>query len=350
MLREIGGRFVGARSPLFVIAEIGLNHGGSVDRALEMVDAAANAGASAIKLQSLTADRLVAASCPAPAHVSASSLREFFATFELDVDAHRAVIARARDHRLAVLSTPFSEQAVAMLETLGIDGYKIASGDLTHHGLISLAASTGRPVILSTGMSTLPEVIEAVAVVRRTGGVQVAALHCVSAYPTPVDAENLRAVATLASALQIPVGLSDHGSGLHAAIAAVALGATIYERHLVLEADAAAIDRAVSSTPSELAEIVQAAGRIRLALGDGRKVVQPCELPNVVASRRGLYAARTLRAGERLGSGDLVALRPASECSPADLPLLIGATVQRTVAQGAPLLPHDLSLALERAS
>jgi N-acetylneuraminate synthase/N,N'-diacetyllegionaminate synthase len=350
MLREIGGRAVGKYAPLFVIAEIGLNHGGSLDRALEMVDAAASAGASAVKLQSLTADRLVASSCPAPAHVSATSLREFFATFELDVDAHRAVIARAREHGLAVLSTPFSEQAVAMLEMLGIDGYKIASGDLTHHGLISLAASTGKPVILSTGMSTLPEVVEAVAVVRRAGGEQVAALHCVSAYPTPVESQNLRAVATLAAALHIPVGLSDHGSGLHAAIAAVALGASIYERHLVLDNDADAIDRAVSSTPSELAAIVTAAGQTQLALGDGRKVVQAPELPNVVPSRRGLYAVRTLQAGERLGPSDLVALRPASECSPADLPLLIGATVQRTVEQGAPLMTHDLSFALERAS
>jgi N-acetylneuraminate synthase/N,N'-diacetyllegionaminate synthase len=350
MLRDIGGRPIGPTARVFVIAEIGLNHGGSVEQALRMVDAAAAAGASAIKLQTLEADRLVASSCPAPAHVAATSLREFFAAFELDLDAHRAVVARAREHRLAVLSTPFSEQAVAMLETLGIDGYKIASGDLTHHGLIATAASTGRPVILSTGMSTLPEVLEAVAVVRRAGGEQVAALHCVSAYPTPIEAQNLRAIATLASALHIPVGLSDHGSGLQAAIAAVALGASIYERHLVLDDDAEAIDRAVSSTPSELAAIVRAAGQTRLALGDGRKVVQAAELPNVVPSRRGLYAVRTLQAGERLGPGDVVALRPASEYSPADLPLLVGATVQRTVPQGAPMLTHDLTFALERAS
>lgn len=212
MLHEIAGRAIGAGARIFVIAEIGLNHGGSVDRALAMVDAAAKAGASAIKLQTMTADRLVAESCPPPAHVKAASLREFFATFELDMDAHRAVIARARAHRLAVLSTPFSEAAVAMLETLGVDAYKIASGDLTYHPLISVAASTGRPVILSTGMSTLPEVMQAVAVARRAGGDQLAALHCVSAYPTPVESQNLRAIATLGSALHIPVGLSDHGT------------------------------------------------------------------------------------------------------------------------------------------
>ena len=343
MLREIGGRAVGPGARVFVIAEIGLNHGGSVDRALEMVDAAAMAGASAIKLQTLEAHNLVAESCPAPAHVSATSLRDFFSTYELDVDAHRAVIARARAHRLAVLSTPFSEHAVAMLETLGVDAYKIASGDLTYHGLIAAAASTGRPVVLSTGMSTLPDVMKAVAIARRAGGDQIAALHCVSAYPTPVESQNLRAIATLASALQIPVGLSDHGAGLHSAIAAVALGASIYERHLVLEDDADAIDRAVSSTPGELGEIVSALAQTRLALGDGRKVCQPAELANVIPSRRGLYATRTLNSGDRLTPADFIALRPANGFSPADLPALVGSTLQRTVPAGAPICADDIA-------
>lgn len=345
MLRDIGGRAVGPGSRVFVIAEIGLNHGGSVDRALEMVDAAAMAGASAIKLQTLEAHNLVAESCPAPAHVSATSLRDFFATYELDVDAHRAVIARARAHRLVVLSTPFSENAVAMLETLGVDAYKIASGDLTYHSLIAVAASTGRPIVLSTGMSSLPDVMKAVAVARRAGGEQIAALHCVSAYPTPVESQNLRAIATLASALQIPVGLSDHGAGLHSAIAAVALGASIYERHLVLEDDADAIDRAVSSTASELGEIVRAMAQTRLALGDGRKVCQPAEQPNVIPSRRGLYAKRALNPGDRLTPADLIALRPASGFSPADVPALVGSTLQRMVPAGAPICADDIARA-----
>lgn len=350
MLREIGGRPVGANAPVFVMAEIGLNHGGSVDRALAMVDGAAAAGASAIKVQTLTADRLVASSCPAPAHVRASSLREFFAAFELNIEAHRAVFARARAHRLAVVATPLSEEAVAMLEALGVDAYKIASGDLTHHGLIARAAHTGRPVVLSTGMSTLDEVVEAVRHARSAGGDRIAALHCVSAYPTPVDAQNLRAIVTLANALGVPAGLSDHGSGLHAAIAAVALGACIYERHLVLDDHAEAIDLAVSSTPAELAAIVGAVHDTRVALGDGRKVIQTAERPNVVPSRRGLYAARPLRAGERCAPGDLIALRPASAFSAADLPLIVGATVRRDVPAGAPLSVHDVFLARERAA
>jgi N,N'-diacetyllegionaminate synthase len=343
MLREIAGRTIGPNARVFVIAEIGLNHGGSLDRALAMVDAAAAAGASGIKLQTLVAKDLVASSCPAPAHVNATSLREFFATYELDLEAHRAVIARARAHRLVVLSTPFSEGAVSMLELLGIDAFKIASGDLTYTGLIAAAARTGRPVILSTGMSYLPEIVQSVAAARAAGADQVAVLHCVSAYPTPTESQNLRAISTLSDTLRIPVGLSDHGTGLHAAIAAVALGACIYERHLVLDEDMTAIDRPVSSTPSELGTIIRAMAQTRLALGDGRKVPQLAERPNVMPSRRGLYANRPLQAGTRVEPGDLVALRPASDFSPADLSALLGTTLHADVPAGAPIRADHLA-------
>src|SRR5262245_49777921 len=259
---EIGGRRIGRRHPVFVIAEIGLNHGGHVDRALELVEAAAWAGASAIKLQSLEAAHLVAPGCPAPAHVAVKSLRDFFATFELDADDHRAVVARAREHGMAVLSTPFSENVIPMLESLELDAYKIASGDLTYDRLIVRAARTGRPLILSTGMSELAEVSRALQTAITAGDADLPLLRCASAYPTPPEAENLRAIATIAEATCFPTGLSDHGSGLLSAVAAAALGACIYERHLVLESDEDAIDRAVSSTPAELKAIVGALNQI----------------------------------------------------------------------------------------
>jgi sialic acid synthase SpsE len=348
MLREIGGRPIGPASPVFVIAEIGLNHGGSPERALEMVDAAAVAGASAIKLQTIVADHLVAASCPPPAHVDTPSLRAFFAGFELDLDAHRAVVARARRHRLAVLSTPFSEEAVAMLETLDLDAYKIASGDLTYHRLIAAAANTGRPLIVSTGMRSLAEVRGAIAVARGAGSGAHAVLHCVSAYPTPPPSQNLRAIATLAGALEVPVGLSDHGADTSAAAPAVALGACIYERHLVLNGDNDAVDRAVSSTSGELRAAIAVMERTRIALGDGHKVCQPAERANVRASRRGLYARRPLRAGQRVGFEDLIALRPATDLPPAALPALAGSVIGRDVDAGEPVYANDF--AGERAS
>jgi N,N'-diacetyllegionaminate synthase len=348
MLREICGRAIGPDSPVFVIAEIGLNHGGSPARAVEMVDAAAAAGASAIKLQTIVADRLVAASCPPPAHVETASLQAFFARFELDFDAHRAVVDRARHHRLAVLSTPFSEDVLPMLESLDLDGYKIASGDLTYHRLIAAAARTGRPLILSTGMSSLAEVRNAVDAARSAGADALGVLHCVSAYPAPPRSQNLRAVGTLAAALKVPVGLSDHGSDTSAAIPAVALGACIYERHLVLDDDVDAIDRAVSSTPRELKAAIAAMEHTRIALGDGRKVCQPAERVNLRASRRGLYARQPLRAGQRLTGDDLIALRPVTDLAPSAATALVGSVLTRNVAAGAPI--HASDLAEERAS
>ena len=339
---EIGGRRIGRRYPVFVIAEIGLNHGGRVDRAIELVEAAAWAGASAVKLQSIEAAQLVARNCPAPAHVNAASLQEFFAGFELDADEHRAVVARARSHGMAVLSTPFSENVIPMLESLELDAYKIASGDLTYDRLIVRAARTGRPLILSTGMSELGEVSRALQVATTAGASELAVLHCVSAYPTPPDAENLRAIATLAESTGVPTGLSDHGSGLLSAVAGAALGACIYERHLVLEADDDAIDRAVSSTPAELKEIIAALGQTRAALGDGIKRCQPAERPNTVPSRRGLYAARTLAAGQRLTAADIAVLRPASDLAPDKIESLVGSVLTRPMTPGEAFVPGDL--------
>ena len=347
MWPEIAGRAVGPHVPVFAIAEIGLNHGGDVEQALRLVDAAAEAGASAIKLQTLYADQLVAESCPPPAHVRAASLREFFASFELDTAAHREIVARARAHRLAVLSTPFALAAVPMLEAVGIDAFKIASGDLTYDALIRAVARTGKPMVISTGMATLEEAARALRVAREagagTGNSGVAILHCVSAYPTPAGSENLRAIETLTRSLGVPVGLSDHSSGgLVSAVAGVALGACLYERHLMLDDGPAAIDAAVSSTPAEFRAIVAAMEQARIALGDGRKRCLPAEAPNVVPSRRGLYARRFMRAGERIAEADVIALRPATALAPADVTRLVGTVLEREVPAGGAFEPGDI--------
>ena len=340
---EIAGRRIGRSQEVFVIAEIGLNHGGVVDRALALVDAAAWAGASAVKLQTLEASQLVAPQCPAPAHVNAASMREFFRAFELDFEAHRAVVERARSLGLGVMSTPFCESALTMLERLELDAYKIASGDLTYDGLIASAARTRRPLMLSTGMSDSSEVARALRVAWTAGARDVAILHCVSAYPTPVDAQNLRAIVTLAETTGLPTGLSDHGTGLISAVAAVTLGACVYERHLVLDDDDGAIDRAVSSTPAELKDIVAAIADTKDALGDGVKKCLAAERGNLVPSRRGLYATRPLAAGQVISGTDVAALRPAADLAPADLEWVIGATVTRDVASGAPLVHADIA-------
>jgi sialic acid synthase SpsE len=332
---RIGGRRVAEDAPLFAVAEIGLNHGGEVARALALVDAAAQAGASAVKLQTLVADRLVSASCPAPAHVSATSLVEFFSRFELDRGAHEQVAARAHASGLALLSTPLDEAAVSMLVEIGCDALKIASGDATHHRLIATAARTGLPLVLSTGMCSIDEVRAALACARESGAREVALLHCVSAYPTPAASANLRAIATLAREFDTVVGLSDHGTDPLAPALAVALGAAIYERHFVVADGDPAIDRAVSCTAAEFADVVRLAARARELAGDGRKGCLPAEAANLTPSRRGVYASRDLEAGCVLADGDVRMLRPLTDVPAQRWREVIGRRVRVAVAAGA---------------
>jgi sialic acid synthase SpsE len=339
---KIGTHTIGDREPLFVIAEIGLNHDGSLRRALALVDAAASSGASAIKLQTVDAAGLVSHNAPAPAHVAAGSMVDFFAQFELDEAAHQAIVARAREHGLAVLATPLSEAAVDLLERVGIDGYKIASGDITWPGLIRRAARTGRPLIISTGMADLHEISLAIDWARDAGAKGVALLHAVSAYPTPAGSENLRAIETLANAFGVPVGLSDHSPDTFSVPMAVTLGASIYERHLKRDHDDHVVDAAVSSTPEEIADLIRIASRVRAALGTGRKACQRAERPNRIPSRRALYATSALRAGHRIQARDLIALRPGIGLAPDRELDLIGRVLTRDLAAGSPFLEGDV--------
>jgi sialic acid synthase SpsE len=334
---SIAGRRIAEDIPPFVIAEIGLNHGGSVDRALSLVDAAAAAGAHAVKLQTIVADELVSPTCPAPAHVNAASLVDFFRQFELDEAAHHAVAERASLRGLKVISTPFSEASVELLERVGVDAYKIASGDLTWDQLVLRCAATGKPLIISTGMSTLAEAHHALAVARLAGAEHVALLHCVSAYPVPRGSENLMAIRTLAADCRVPVGLSDHSEDAFALPIAVGLGASLYERHLVMPDDADAVDRAVSSTPVELAVAIRAGRRAWSALGSGRKACLAAEAANLVASRRSLCAASDLPPDHVLAPADLVALRPATGLPPSSLGLVLGRRLVRPLLRGEPL-------------
>ena len=341
-LMKIGGRAVGGTQPLFVIAEIGLNHGGSFDRAVALVEAAAAAGASAVKFQTLIADELVAPGAPAPMHVDAESLRDFFAQFELSEAAHQTLADRARELGLAVIATPFSEASVDMLTRVGVDAFKIASGDITYRGLIKKCARTGKPLIISTGMSDLIEIRDAVGWARVGGAASVALLHCVSAYPVPEGSENLRAITTLADVFGTVTGLSDHSAHSQASLA-VALGASIYERHLMLSAGDGSIDADVSSTPGQIAAIVKSAARIQSAMGDGVKQCNAAERGNRLASRRSLYCTRTVAAGELIQDRDVIALRPGIGLSPDCHAELIGRPAPRDMEAGMAFVASDLA-------
>jgi sialic acid synthase SpsE len=339
---RIGGRPVGVGHPLFVVAEIGLNHDGSPERAVALVDAAAEAGASAVKLQSLTADRLVAPTPATLAHVEAPSLRELFARYELDQAAHRRVAERARAHGLSWFATPFDESAVDLLVSLGADALKIASGDLTHHRLIACAARTGLPLILSTGLSELAEVGEALDCARGAGATAIALLHCVSAYPTPDDQQNLGAIRTLAETFRMPVGLSDHSRNGRGLPLAVALGAALYERHIKRHPHDAVLDADVSSDPAALRALIAAAAEAQAMLGTGERTPQRAERPNLAGSRRGLYTTAALPAGHLVTDADIVALRPVAALDPRQWSSLVGARTRRALPAGHPFAADDV--------
>ena len=336
---EIGGRRIGPGEPLFVIAEIGPTRGGPLDRALALVDAAGEGGAAAITFQTVMTGPPVSAGCPVPAGVEDSTRS---GQCELDEPAYQAIAARARARGLAVIATPSSLRAVDMLECLNVDAYKIASGDLTYHGLIDYCARTRKPVVLSTGMATVSEIQQSIWSAARAGGRHMALLHCVSAYPVPRGSENLRAIATLAGNFGLPIGLSDHATVTSAVPIAVSLGASLYERHLRLDGENDLVSRGVSITSAELAALVRLAAETNDALGHGRKECLPAEADNLVPRRRSLRATRCLPAGHVVAADDIAVLRPGTGLPPELEADLIGVRLTRSVDDGSPFLPCDL--------
>ena len=343
---EIAGRQVGTAAPLFVMAEIGLNHDGSLDRALTLVDEAARAGAQAIKLQSLYADRLVAASCPPPLHVDVSSLRDLFARYELDEAAHAAIAQRARRLGLGFISTPFALDAVDMLHRLGVDAYKIASGDchaspadrtrgedrqaahhLDRHEHDARGAPTRWPARAKRARVT-SRCCTACRRIRRPTISRISARSARSPTPSacpwvcPITARRARRRETL------PI--------------AVALGASIYERHLKPENGDACLDEAVSSNSTELAAAIAAAARAKRAIGHGRREPQAAEIGNRTPSRRALYAVRDLAPGDIVKAEDIIALRPGDGLSAVHYAALAGTTVSRAIAAGEAFVDADL--------
>jgi N-acetylneuraminate synthase/N,N'-diacetyllegionaminate synthase len=220
-----------------------------------------------------------------------------------------------------------------LLATLDVPLYKVPSGEITNLPFLQYLAGKGRPLILSTGMSTLGEVEEAVQVLQAAGDTQLTLLHCVSEYPAPYAEVNLRAMLTLKAAFRLPVGYSDHTPGIEIAIAAVALGAEVIEKHFTLDRSLPGPDHASSLEPAELGQMVAAIRHVEAALGTGIKAPAPCELPNLPIARKSVVAARSLPAGHQLAAGDLDVKRPGNGIAPKLLPALIGRTLRAGVAK-----------------
>lgn len=326
-------------SATFIIAEAGVNHNGSVDLALELIEAARSAGADAVKFQTFKAGLLATASAPKAAYQqrttsATESQLQMLERLELDEAAHRKLMMRCAETGIQFISSPFDLCSVDLLTELGVAQFKIPSGEITNDPLLRRVAATAKSVVLSTGMSTLGEVEEAVQVLQTGGAAQISLLHCVTEYPAPFAQINLRAMQTLKTAFQLPVGYSDHTPGIEIAVAAVALGAEIIEKHLTLDRKLPGPDHSSSLEPLEFAEMVNAIRRVESALGDGIKRPALCELPNMAVARKSVVANCNLPAGHRLSSDDLDIRRPGDGLAPKLLPSLLGRTIRVAVDAG----------------
>jgi N-acetylneuraminate synthase len=323
---------------VFIIAEAGVNHNGSLDLALRLVDAAKASGADAVKFQTFRADLLATRSAhKAPYQErttsNAESQFEMLQRLELDAAAHQRLIDHCQEIGIQFLSSPFDTQSADLLATMDVPMYKVPSGEITNLPFLQHLAGKGRPLIVSTGMSTLGEVEEAVQALQAAGASNLTLLHCVTEYPAPYAEVNLRAMQTLKSAFGFPVGYSDHTTGIEVAIAAVALGAEVIEKHFTLDRSLPGPDHAASLEPVELQQMVTAIRHVEAALGNGIKAPASCELLNISAARKSVVAARSLPSGHQLAAGDLDIKRPGNGLAPKLLPTLIGRTLRAGVAK-----------------
>ena len=334
---SIGGRAIGAGAPIFIVAEAGVNHNGDPALARRLVDAAADSGADAVKFQTFRVDALLTRGAPKAGYQvettgAGESQRDMLARLELSLETLTALKAQASARGLVFFSAPFDEESVDVLAALGVALFKVPSGEVTNLPLLRHLAGKGRPIILSTGMSSLEEVEAAAAAIREAGDPPLAVLHCLSAYPAPVAEVNLRAMDALAARLGCPVGFSDHTLGIEIAVAAAARGAAIIEKHLTLDKTLPGPDHRASLDPGEFKGMVRAIRAVESALGDGEKRLMPSEADTRRVARKSLVAARPLSAGDRLAARDVVVKRPGTGISPAELDRVLGRRLTKAVA------------------
>lgn len=344
---SIGSRLIGSGEPVFIIAEAGVNHNGQVDLACRLVDVAADAGADAVKFQTFRADRLASPAAAKAAYQldttdPAETQRDMLRKLELGKDQLQIVKARCAERGILFLSTPFDEESADLVDALGVPAFKIASGEVTNWPLLRHIARKGKPVMVSTGMSYLGEIDDAVRVLREAGCHELILLHCVTSYPAPPEDANLLAMRMMEGAFGVPVGFSDHTDGLAVALAAVALGACALEKHLTLDRTLAGPDHAASLEPAAFKQLVADVRRVERARGDGRKQPAHSELANRSVVRRSVAAAVDLPAGTVLRCEMLRALRPATGLAPSVAEQLVGRKTTRPLAAGELVSWSDL--------
>ena len=339
---RIANRAIGAGNPVYIVAELSANHNQDLRRAMSLIDAAKDAGADAIKLQTYTPDTITIRSDQEPFQIRGGTLWDGRTLHDLYGEAftpwewHAELQQKALSCGLDFFSSPFDASAVDFLETLNVPAYKIASPELVDIPLIQRAASTGKPLIMSTGMATAEEIEEAIAAARTAGAQQIALLKCTSAYPSPPEEMNLRMIPVLTKKFGVPVGLSDHSLGIAVPIAAVALGACVIEKHLTLSRSAKGPDSAFSLEPHEFKAMVEAVRMAEQAIGKPEFQVGEKEKATR-AFRRSLFVVEDVKKGDLFNAANVRSIRPGNGLHTRHLPEIFGRRAACDIERGTPL-------------
>ena len=339
---KLGKRLVGAGQPVYVIAELSANHNQHYDHAVRLIHAAKTAGADAVKLQTYTADTITLRSDREEFRIGGGTLWDGRNLHDLYGEAYTPwdwqpkLKAVADELGLDLFSSPFDDSAVDFLETMDVPAYKLASFELVDLGLIRKMARTGKPLIISTGMATLEEIQEALQVAREAGATQIALLKCTSAYPSSPDEMNLRTIPELARRFEVPVGLSDHTMGIEVPVAAVALGATIIEKHLTLSRAEKGPDSDFSLEPAEFKAMVDAVRTTERALGRVHFGVSPQESKSRIF-RRSLFVVENMKRGDAFTALNLRSIRPGHGLHTRYLPEIMGKHAACDIERGTPM-------------
>lgn len=335
---KIGGREIGPGHPPFVVAELSANHGGSLERALETLNAAAKTGVDAIKLQTYTADTLTIDHNGSD-FVVKGGLWDKRTLYDLYTEAHtpwswhEALFSRGRELNVPVFSTPFDDTAVDFLEQLRAPAYKIASFEIVDLRLIRKIASTGKPTIMSTGMASYAEIDEAVETFRSSGGGGLVLLHCISGYPTPIDQVNLCRIAQMSARYDCPIGLSDHTMGTAVSVAAAALGACFIEKHFIVNRSIGGPDSSFSMEPEEMSALVRDVRSAYNAIGTGGEKRSTVE-EGSMAFRRSIYVVRDVAQGEVLNDQNVRIIRPGYGLAPKYMSEVLGKPAKHAIKRG----------------
>jgi N,N'-diacetyllegionaminate synthase len=324
-----------------IIAEAGVNHNGDMDLACKLVDAAADAGADLVKFQTFSTDALVSRDAPKADYQKREtganeSQFEMLRKLELSVEDHRLLMERCRNRAIGFFSTGFDLKSVDFLNSLGFARHKIPSGEITNYQYLRKIGSFGKEVLLSTGMADLAEIEAAISLLEESGTPRnlITALHCTTEYPTPMEEVNLRAMRAIGEAFGVRVGYSDHTLGIEIPIAAVAMGATVIEKHFTLDRNLPGPDHQASLEPDELMRMVRAIRNVEVAFGDGIKRPTPAELRNKSIARKSVFIVGGVRKGESFTLKNLGAKRPGTGVDPMMIPSLVGKISDRDYKDG----------------